>query len=81
MSNNQAYLDNGQLRDVRLVAFDRNGNLSDQVVKLGQAKTYADALAIAKDAGYSLAPEGEGYDGGHIANPDGPDAYGVAVLV
>jgi len=81
MSNDQSYQDNGQLRDVRVVKFDTEGNMGEAVVVLGQATTYSDALDMAKDAGYTIAPENEGYDIGHIANPDGLDAYGIPVLV
>ena len=41
---------------------------------MGDATTYADARAGAQIAGYNMAPENEGYDIGHIANPDGLDA-------
>lgn len=80
MSNDQSYQDNGQMRDVRVIEFDAEGNMSDEVIVLGQSKTYTEAVDMAKDAGYTLAPENEGYDCGHIANPDGLDAYGIAVL-
>ena len=81
MSNDQSYLDNdGLLRDVRVIEFDSEGNVSDQVIVVGQAATYAEALAMTEEAGYTIAPEGEGYDCGHIAT-DGDDAYGIPVLV
>lgn len=80
MSNDQSYQDNGQLRDVRVVKFDTGGNMSDETIVVGQAATYTDALAMVKGAGYAVAPENEGYDIGHIANPDGLDAYGIPVL-
>lgn len=81
MSNNQSYQDNGQMRDVRVVEFDDEGNLSDETIVAGQAATYAEALEMVKAAGYNVAPENEGYDIGHIANPDGLDAYGIPVLM
>lgn len=82
MSNDQSYQDNnGQLRDVRVVEFDSEGEMSDEQIVLGQAATYAEALEIVKDAGYNVAPESGGYDIGHVANTDGPDAYGIPVLV
>ncbi len=81
MSNNQNYQDSGELRDVRVVEFDAEGNMSDEPIVLGQAATYAEALAMVEAAGYDVAPENEGYDIGHIANPDGLDAYGIPVLV
>lgn len=81
MSNDQSYQDNGQLRDVRVVKFDAEGNMGDEIIVAGQAATYADALAMVMDAGYEVAPENEGYDIGHIANPDGLDAYGIPVMV
>ncbi len=81
MSNDQSYQDNGQLRDVRLVKFDAEGNMSDEILVAGQAATYTEALAMVKDAGYTVAPENDGYDIGHIANPDGLDAYGIPVLI
>ena len=81
MSNDQSYQDNGQMRDVRVVEFDSEGNISEEQIVIGQAATYAEALAMAKEAGYDVAPENEGYDIGHIANPDGLDAYGIPVLV
>lgn len=79
MSNNQSYLDNGTLRDVRVVAFDVEGNM-EYGEALGRVATYAEALAMVKNAGYTVAPETEGYDVGHIATPDGPDAYGIPTL-
>jgi hypothetical protein len=81
MSNDQSYQDNGQMRDVRVVEFDFEGNMSDEIIVAGKAATYAEALEMVKAAGYSVAPENDGYDIGHIANPDGPDAYGIPVLV
>lgn len=80
MSNDQSYQDNGQLRDVRVVKFDADGNMSDETIVAGQSATYAEALAMVKEAGYTVAPENEGYDIGHIANSDGPDAYRIPVL-
>ena len=81
MSNDQSYQDNGQLRDVRVVEFDFEGNMSEEIIVAGQAATYAEALEMVKDAGYNVAPENDGYDIGHIANPGGLDAYGIPVLV
>jgi hypothetical protein len=81
MSNDQSYQDNGQMRDVRVVEFDSEGNMSEEIIVAGQAATYAEALEMVKAAGYNVAPENEGYDIGHIANPDGLDAYGIPVLV
>lgn len=80
MNNDQSYQDNGQLRDVRVVKFDADGNMSDETIVAGQSATYAEALAMVKEAGYTVAPQNEGYDIGHIANPDGLDAYGISVL-
>jgi len=80
-SNDQTYLDSGELRNVRICEFDAEGNLSDEIIVLGQAETYAEARAMAEAAGYRIAPSGEGYDIGHIANPDGLDAYGIPVIV
>lgn len=80
MSNDQSYQDDGHMRDVRVIEFDAEGNMSDEVNTAGQAATYAEALERVKAAGYTVAPEGEGYDIGHIANPDGPDAYGIPVI-
>lgn len=81
MSNDQSYQDNGQLRDVRVVEFDAEGNMGDEIIVVGQAATYVEALAMVKDAGYTVVPENEGYDIGHIAMPEGLDAYGIPVLV
>ncbi len=80
MSNDQRYLDNGQLREVHVVEFDAEGNMNETIFA-GQAATYAEALEMVKAAGYTVAPENEGYDIGHLANPDGLDAYGIPVLV
>ena len=63
MSNDQSYLDNGTLRDVRVVAFDVEGNM-EYGEALGRVATYAEALAMVKNAGYTVAPENEGYDVG-----------------
>lgn len=81
MSNGQSYQDDGQMRDVRVVAFDAEGNMSDEEIVIGQAATYADAIAMVEAAGYDVAPEDEGYDIGHIASAEGMDAYGIPVLV
>lgn len=81
MSNDQSYQDNGLLREVHVVEFDAEGNMSDEKIIAGQAATYAEAMEMVKAAGYTVAPENEGYDIGHIANPDGLDAYGIPVLV
>ena len=79
MSNDQSYQDNGQMRDVRVVEFDFEGNMSDEIIVAGKAATYAEALEMVKAAGYSVAPENDGYDIGHIANPDGPGNVATTV--
>ena len=76
MSNNQSYQDNGQMRDVQVIEFDAERNMSDEIVIVGQAATYADALAMVMEAGYIIIDDPM-YDIGHIANQDGPDAYGI----
>ena len=81
MTNDQTYLDNGELRDIRVVEFDEHGNMSDEEIVIGVATTYADAMAIVIAAGYLVAPEDDGYEMGHIPNADGPDSYAVPVLV
>lgn len=80
MSNDQSYQDNGAMRDVRVIEFDAEGNMSDQIIVVGQAATYHEALRMVEAAGYTIAPEDEGYDVGHIASP-GLDAYGIPALV
>ena len=81
MTNDQTYLDNGEPREIHVVEFDADGNMSDKEIVIGVAATYAEALAIVIEAGYSVAPEDDGYEMGHIPNADGPDAYAVPVLV
>lgn len=77
MSNDQSYLD-GQKRDVRVVRVDAAGSTSFRGHVIGQATTYAEALELARKAGYTLVPEGVGHDIGRITTPDG-DAYGIPV--
>lgn len=79
MSNDQSRLD-GTARDVFAVPFDPEGNMGE-LERIGAATTYQAAVLLARESGYRLAPEGEGFDCGHVANPDGPDAYGVSVLI
>jgi hypothetical protein len=79
-ANNQSYLDNGIARDVIVVPFDRAGHVR-AFQRIGSALDWRSAVALASEMGYRIAPEGQGFDCGHIANPDGPDAYGVPVLV
>lgn len=79
MSNDQSYQDNGQVRDVRVVEFAAEGNMSDETIVAGQATTYAEALEMVKAAGYDVIDDPM-YGIGHIANPDGPDAYGIPVM-
>jgi len=78
MSNDQSYMD-GQKRDVRVVKVDAAGNTSSKGHVIGQAATYAEALDLARSAGYAVVPEGIGHDVGSIAGSDGPDAYGIPV--
>ncbi|UHD15716.1 hypothetical protein [Thiocapsa bogorovii] len=79
MSNDQSYLD-GTRRDVVVVPFDAEGNMGD-LQRIGSALDWRSAVLLVSEMGYRIAPEGEGFDCGHLANPDGPDAFGVAVLV
>lgn len=78
-ANNQSYLDNGIARDVVVVPFDRAGNVG-AFQRIGSALDWQSAVMLASEMGYLIAPEGQGFDCGHIANPDGFDAFGVAVL-
>lgn len=78
MSNDQSYLDNGTTRAVRIVGFDAEGCMSDEVVIAGQASTYAAAVELAKEAGYVVIDDPM-YAVGHVASFDGPDAYGIPV--
>lgn len=78
MSNDQSYLD-GPARDVRVVKVDAAGNRSFHGHVIGQAATYADALELARKAGFTVVPEGAGHDIGRISTPEG-DAYGIPVL-
>lgn len=80
MSNDQSYLDDGQPRDVQIICFDEDGNMSDKDIVIGQASTYAEALSMAQST-YTVAPENAGYDFGHVASAEGRDAYGIPVLV
>lgn len=77
MSNDQSYMD-GQKRDVRVIKVDAAGNTSRKGHVIGQATTYAEALDLARNAGYTVVPEGMGHDIGSIASPE-RDAYGIPV--
>jgi hypothetical protein len=77
----QSHQDSGQMRDVRVVKFYSNGAISDDIPVAGQAASYAEALEMVKPAGYTVTLENEAYDIGHIANPDGLDAYGIPGLM
>jgi hypothetical protein len=79
MSNDQSYLD-GIPRDVIIIPFDRKGTQGEGRC-IGAAITYEAACLLVHACGFRIAPEGEGFDCGHVANPDGPDAYGIPVLV
>ncbi|NCA70496.1 MAG: hypothetical protein EOM91_10360 [Sphingobacteriia bacterium] len=79
MSNDQSHLD-GTPRDVLVVPFDIDGNMGG-VIRVGSAITYQAAVALVAHCGLMIAPEGEGFDCGSVANPDGHDAFGIAVLI
>jgi hypothetical protein len=79
MSNDTSYLD-GTARDVVVVPFDAEGNMGD-LARIGSALDWRSAVMLASEMGYRIAPEGEGFDCGHLASAEGPDAFGVAVLI
>jgi hypothetical protein len=78
MSSSQSRLD-GTPRDVIAVRLDARGQLRNPV-RVGTASTYAAARRLVSETGYPVAPA-ELRDCGSVVNPDGQDAFGVAVLI
>ena len=76
MSSSQSRLD-GTTRDVIVVRLDSRGQLHHPVC-VGTASTYAAARLLVREAGYPVEPAEVG-DCGSVANPDGLDAFGIAV--
>ena len=79
MSYDQTYLD-GTSCDVVVVPCDAEGNMGD-FERIGSALDRRSAVLLVSEIGNPAAPEREGYDCGHLASAEEPDAFGAAVFI